>query len=213
MTHVRPSSSAVDIANQALVLLGAKAITSFTDGDTNADTMARLYEQTKHELFRAYPWNFATKRARLAKLSPDPITTDFKFQYALPDDYIRVLRLWSPSAGSGVIQGSDAGYGRYRSSNYDIHYSVEGKSVLTDVDPCYVIYIADVDESQFMFQFTDAFIHRLAAKAAYGITGSNTRVNTLREDAAASLDEARTTDALEGSTEPLQSTRFTEVRL
>lgn len=213
MTHVRPSSSAVDIANQALVLLGAKAITSFGDNDTNADTMARLYEQTKHELFRAYPWNFATRRARLAQIAQAPITTDYKFQYALPEDQIRLLRLWSPQTGSGVIQGSDAGYGRYRSSNYDIHFSVEGLNVLTDVNPCYAIYIADVDESQFMFQFTDALIHRLAAKACYAITGSNTRVNTLREDAAGALSEARTTDALEGSTEPLQATRFTEVRI
>jgi len=57
-----------DIANLALLHLGDKgSITTLaTDTTPEARKLRALYEVRRDSLLRSYPWNFATKRARLA---------------------------------------------------------------------------------------------------------------------------------------------------
>ena len=49
--------SKVDLANEALLLLGANTITSFTDNDSNAVLVNRFYTSERDALLRSHRWN------------------------------------------------------------------------------------------------------------------------------------------------------------
>jgi hypothetical protein len=65
----------LDVANRALVRLGAKVITSLSEDTDRARVCLAEIAEARKEVLRAYPWNCARKRARLngypqAQLTP-----------------------------------------------------------------------------------------------------------------------------------------------
>ena len=79
----------IDICSQALVLIGEKPITSFTDGTTPAIASENLYEATVQDLLGNYPWRFATAQAQLTRLANAP-ATEWDAAYQLPNDLLSV---------------------------------------------------------------------------------------------------------------------------
>ena len=61
-------SSQVDIANQALIQLGALPIVSFMDESVEAQAVRVVYDPAKQQILRSYDWNCAAKSASLANL-------------------------------------------------------------------------------------------------------------------------------------------------
>ena len=57
--------TSVQIASQALKLLGDSAITSFTDPGNGAKVMNEIYEQTFQAVLTENYWRFAMKKATL----------------------------------------------------------------------------------------------------------------------------------------------------
>lgn len=55
----------LDVANRALVRLGAKKIGSLTETTDSAVACVTEADECRKETLRAFPWNFARKRARL----------------------------------------------------------------------------------------------------------------------------------------------------
>lgn len=200
-------TSSIELANQALTLLGATRIVAFDDGSNSASVMATLYDQVKRSTLRAYPWNCATRRATLAQHAEAPLTQEFKFSYAAPDKFLRILNIWS--SGSS---GSHYSFSGRKTGDDDWKWSLEGKNVLTDANPAIAIYLEDIDEGQLDPHVADAIMHELAARAAYGITGSNTVEGAKAQLAANKLEAAKTADALEKTTKPLVAKRFQNVR-
>ena len=214
MSHIRQGNSAIDIANQALSLLGADRIQSFEDGDVNADVMATFYEQTKHSLLRSYPWNCAERVVRLQELDEEMLTSEYQHVYQLPLDNLRLLKIWSTGGPAGFgVSTYNIGYGRYPSDDSDYKFAVRGKTVYTNSKPAIAVYVADLNEGDMDSQMVQTLVYQLAVQACYGITQSNAREKMLSERAAGMLGEARTTDALEGTTKSLSASRFTQVRL
>ena len=82
--------SNLEIANQALLKLGADPIEDFADGSTQAKVMAGIYEQTKQTLLSSYPWNCATRRADLTESTDSPIS-GYEKQFIVPDNMLRLL--------------------------------------------------------------------------------------------------------------------------
>ena len=81
--------SNIDICNQALILIGANTIASFTDNTTESQVSNQLYESTlKGHLTRAR-WRFASKQAVLSKSTVDPLYR-FESSYAIPADAILI---------------------------------------------------------------------------------------------------------------------------
>ena len=79
----------IDICNQALILVGANTIASFTDNTTESQVANQLYESTlKGHLTRAR-WRFASKQAVLSKSTVDPLDR-FESSYAIPADAILI---------------------------------------------------------------------------------------------------------------------------
>ena len=72
--------SETDVANVALRLVGGTRITSFTQATPNANAINDIYSEIRDTLLE-YPWNFATQRVELAKLTATP---SFKFDTLMP---------------------------------------------------------------------------------------------------------------------------------
>lgn len=84
--------SAVSICSDALILLGAKPISSFNDGTDESNTCDRLYPNVRDMTLSMYPWSFAYKKQKLARLITTP-TNEWEYEYQLPGD-----RLGNPRA-------------------------------------------------------------------------------------------------------------------
>lgn len=96
--------ASVDIINLALRKIGASDALSSAqlsaDSVPNAKVANDLYSTVLDDLLRAYPWNFATKRAKLAPSATEP-AFEFKYQYRLPSDFLRIISVSGNSANSG----------------------------------------------------------------------------------------------------------------
>ena len=79
-------SAPVDIANQALMMLGASPIVSFDDGTVEANSMQVAYRPAKEQVLRSYPWRCASKSATLAQLADKPVDPRWEFAFSLPED-------------------------------------------------------------------------------------------------------------------------------
>jgi len=77
----------ISICSDALIMLGAKAITSFNDGTDESSTCDRLYGDIRDSTLATYPWTFSFKKIQLAQLLTNP-TSVWKYQYQLPGDKI-----------------------------------------------------------------------------------------------------------------------------
>jgi hypothetical protein len=74
----------VTITNQALILLGADTISSFSDTTNDASTVANnIYETIKRKTLSLYPWSFAIVKEQLARSSQTPVN-EWTYQYDLP---------------------------------------------------------------------------------------------------------------------------------
>jgi hypothetical protein len=62
----------VSICSDALMLLGAKAITSFNDGTDEVSVCDRLYPDIRDSALVMYPWTFGMKKVQLAQLITTP---------------------------------------------------------------------------------------------------------------------------------------------
>ena len=68
------ASNDYDIANLALVRLGAKRITSLSDGSRNANEINAVYEFLRQEVLRSYPWNWATEVINFKQVVANTLT-------------------------------------------------------------------------------------------------------------------------------------------
>lgn len=189
-------SSAVDIANQALLMLGSLPIISFDDETVEASACKTLYPTAKKQILRSYPWRCATKYSRLAKLAEVPIDPNWKYAFAIPDDSLRILKITET--------------GQYGTS--DLKWTVEGKKVLTQVDNVAAQHIFEVSEPRMDVHVEMALVARMAVDLAYTLTASNSREAQMASLYEQKLNEARVTDRQEASHEKFKITTLDRVR-
>ena len=193
-------ASKVEICNSALNMLGANNITDLTEDSKNARLLNQRYEPIRDAVFRTHAWNCLIKRIQLAADTDTP-THEYTYQYTLPADCLRVLRIGGHHDGSS----SDLDNGQ--------QFKIEGRKVLTDETTVYLIYISkitDVNEYDTLLQETIAA--RLAAELCYAVTSSTSLSGSLKESYEEKLREARFTDATEGTADKLDSSTFINSR-
>lgn len=189
-------SSKVDIANQALSLLGSKPIISFDDRSTEANALNTIYEPTKRNVLRMHEWGCCTKTSTLALLADAPVDTYWHYAYALPENVIRILEVFTN------------GINRYNRNDWDI----EGQTIISRIPNAVARYTVEVSEPALDSHVEALLVARLAFDLAYPLTSSNTREQNLGAMFQAKLDEARTTDNLEGSHTVFRIDRLALVR-
>lgn len=174
--------SKVDIANRAIRKVGGTRITSFTDGSPNANSIEDIYDELVDDLLR-YPWNFASKRVKLAQVATAP-AFGFDHAYALPADWILTVSAHGDNIGDATID--------YREEQQG------GQNVLvTSCDEVYLRYVFRVTDPNLMSgDFRAALASALARDLAIPIAGSNALKADLEAEAEKNLAKARSTDAL-----------------
>ncbi|WP_336983922.1 hypothetical protein [Cedecea sp. HN178] len=176
-------SSSVSICSNALLALGAHPINDFVENTEHARLCSNIYPTVRNNLLRAHPWNCAIKRVVLSPVSTSP-AFGFGFQFSLPGDLIRVLSV-----------------GEQRD---DIPYRIEGKRLLADMQSVQLRYVfRNEDESTWDAALVNVAEATMQAKLAYAVTGSASLRDSLAQEAAFLLRQAKSIDGQEEPPEEL----------
>lgn len=147
--------SALSICSDALLLLGAKPISSFTEGTDEASTCDSLYSGIRDQALSIYTWSFSFKKVQLARLTSTP-TNEYKYEYQLPSDRLSAPRAVYNSASVGA--------------NSITSYKIMGTKLLTNEEVIYVDYIYSVPESEMPVWFVQLLKYIMAWHLSVPIT-------------------------------------------
>ena len=96
-----------DIANLALIQAGYNTITNFDTDTSEIAKKVRLYYMHVYELLLCVaPWQFATKRAEMTRISLDPDDSPFNYEFQFPADTLYLWDIYSGKYGE-VFSGQD----------------------------------------------------------------------------------------------------------
>jgi len=187
-------ASPVSICSQALILLGAQTISSFTDGTDRALIAANLYPDERKAMMRSHPWNCCVQRAQLAPEAAAP-AFGYPAQFVLPAECLRLLDIggecWAP-----------------------VDYQLEaGRRVLTDGTILNVRYIADTPEAQWDDLLVGLMKLRMKAAMAYAITKSSTVADAAMAEFQAAFRIAKAIDGQENPPEQITDSPLLSARL
>lgn len=147
--------SGLSICSDALLMLGAKPISSFTEGTDEASVCDRLYPDIRDQTLMVYPWSFSFKKVQLARLVTTP-TNEFKYEYQMPAD-----RLGAPRA---VYASNAVG------ANITFDYRIMGSKLLSNEEQIYVDYQYYVPETEMPVWFVQLLKYMVAWHVALPIT-------------------------------------------
>jgi hypothetical protein len=152
--------TAVSICSDALILLGAKPISSFNDGTDEANTADRLYSDVRDTTLSMYPWSFAYKKVKLARLITTPVS-EWQYEYQLPGD-----RLGNPRA---LFETNNA-YARPVKE-----WEIQGDKLLANYDTVYIDYPYQTPEFAMPQYFIQLLKYMMAWHLAYPVTEQETK--------------------------------------
>lgn len=173
--------SDVEIANDALVRLGAEKINSLSEDSENARKVSGIWKISRDKVLVAHPWGFATYRKALEKLSATP-AYDLSVYFQYPSNCLRIYEVWPK-------------YANWKRE--------EGSMIASDTDPLYCRYIKRVEDvALWSMGFVTAFTGRLASDLAYPITNSRALATDLKtEYLSVDLPDGKAIDSQEGTEE------------
>ncbi|MGK4422895.1 hypothetical protein ACSMDK_11705 [Yersinia enterocolitica] len=171
-------ASDISICSNALLMLGAHPINSFTENTDHARLCSNIYASVRDDLLRKHPWNCAVSRVSLAPSASLPVF-GYANQFPIPSDCLRIL-----SVGA---------------EGYEIPYQVEGKNILANTTVVALRYIKRTDEASLDPALAHVAEMAMAAKLAYAVTGSASLRDSMAQEAAYALRQAK---AIDGQEEP-----------
>jgi hypothetical protein len=145
----------VSICSDALLLIGAKAISSFNDGTDESSVCDRLYPDIRDSTLVMYPWSFSMKKVQLAQLITTP-TTVWRYEYQLPGDKLSNPRAVYNSANPGSPVQKD--------------WEIQGDKLLTNLTSVFIDYQFSVPEYAMPQYFVQLMKYMVAWHIAETIT-------------------------------------------
>jgi hypothetical protein len=145
----------VSICSDALILLGAKAISSFNDGTDESSVCDRLYPDVRDMTLSMYRWSFSMKKIGLAQLITAP-GSYWRYAYQLPGD-----RLGNPNA---LYESAAVG------SPIRKDWEIQGDQVLTNLQSVFIDYQYSVPEFAMPQYFVQLLKYQMAWHIAEAIT-------------------------------------------
>ncbi|HAI44822.1 MAG TPA: hypothetical protein DCM40_45410, partial [Maribacter sp.] len=147
----------VSICSQALLLLGANEITSFSDGTAPSAICNKLYPRVKSQTLGMYPWSFTLKKTQLGQLTSTP-TNVYSKEYQLPTDmFLGVPRAVYASLSTGNLPKIT-------------DYEIQGDKLLTNETTIVIDYQQLVAESAMPSYFVQMMIYQMAWHLAEPVT-------------------------------------------
>lgn len=147
--------TSVSICSDALILLGAKPISSFNDGTDEANTADRLYPNVRDSALMMQPWSFAYKKLKLARLLTAPVN-EWRYKYQMPGD-----ALGNPRA----VFNSNSTYARPVKE-----WEIQGTELMTNEEEVYIDYPYRTPEYAMPSYFVQFLKYMMAWHLAYPIT-------------------------------------------
>jgi len=182
----------VSICNSALRRIGQAPILSFDDLTETGRLCALFFPVERDFILRNYPWNFANKRAILARSATNPVW-GFAYAYPLPSDFLRLVK----------TDGEP----------YD-DYKVEGRSIVTDDEVVKIKYTARIeDAAQFDADFAEMLAVRMSAVLAYPLTENNTLTQNMWALYEAYEMDAYSADGQEGTPDAIEDRSLLDIRV
>ena len=173
--------SNVTICNQALNLLGADVISSFSDTTNDAATVCNnIYDTVKKQTLSLYPWSFALTKVQLARSSTTPIN-EWSYQYDLPSTAVSgtPLQVYNSSATRVLpIQ------------NYELLYTASGPTIATNESSIYIDYVTSgISEGLMPSYFVQLLVYMMAWHLAEPVTDQTTKADYWRTVALGGMAE------------------------
>lgn len=181
-------SSETDVINLAAQLVGVTPIISPGDGSITANVTDDIYTELRDQLLAGHPWNFATKRIKLAESSTTP-TFEFDHAYVLPSDWLRTVSVHDNDAGHGTVL-------------YRMEQLSDQLVLLSSSDQIWLRYIARITDPNLMTaDFRRVLATSLARDMAVKLVSSNSLQQALSMQAKSILAQARSNDGMNSSPE------------
>lgn len=179
--------SAVSIASNALLLLGAQPISSFNDGSTPSTIAANLYETSYLSLLTNHIWRFATKKAQLARLVETPID-GYSYAYQIPSDSIKITSCTS------------------------LNYQIFEDQLHTNDSEVFIDYTHRVDENKLPPYFKKLLEFFLASQFAVSVTGDIDKGNYFSRMYMTELKRVKYTDSTQSPPDEFVESPYLLVR-
>jgi hypothetical protein len=189
-------TSQLDVINMALDYLDEEYAIEDTDDRPSVQLMLRNFDQTARACLRQHPWNFALTGAKV--VTPTTRTFGWKYEYALPDDCVRLLSVRTDDQ----INAQPIPYENLR------------RKILTnEPTQIYIRYVSYVEWAEMTDPlFNDYLALSLALRCAHAITHKQSYVERLAGMRKDVFDEAKRIDSLEGTSEDAQADYWDDAR-
>lgn len=189
------SRSKIDVANEALGMVGADRIAAFDDGSAEGEQVSAHYETLVGKALLTpggapFRWSFATRQEPLTLLS-DPPEARWTHAYQMPVDCLRL---------HAVTQ-----------HRWPIEFATHGDRILTDTaGPLVADYTVRAAEEEWPLDFLAAVVGELAARLAMSLNENA----DLAANIARGIDwrGVRAGDSQARSSRRLRATRLTSAR-
>jgi hypothetical protein len=165
----------VSICSQALLLLGANQITSFSDGSAPSSVCSVLYPRIKSQTLGMYHWSFTLTKTTLSRLVTPP-TNVYSYAYQLPSDmFLGVPRVVYASTSLSAPNVTD--------------YQIQGDQLFTNEETVVVDYQKLITEAAMPSYFVQLLIYQMAWHLAEPITDQITKADYWRAVALGTASE------------------------
>ena len=164
----------ITICSDALLMLGAKAISSFNDGTDESSVCDRLYPDIRDSTLMMYPWSFSMKKIALARLITAPGSV-WKYAYQLPGDRLGSPRAVYDTAAVGATPRKE--------------WEIQGDQLLTNLETVYIDYQYSTPEYAMPQYFVQLLKYQVAWHIAEPITEQAEKAGFWRRMALGEVNE------------------------
>ncbi len=187
------AASPIEIVNIGLLAIGEDTIVSFDDPTNRARLASLQYPIQRKQLLRSYRWSFATKRAVLAPEEDAPLF-GYTYKFLRPTDCLRMI---------GVFDGNSSD-SRINYTGSDSPFKTQGRYILSEDNPLYLIYNGDVENTGDMDDlFAAALSYSLAMALAIALTNDATHYRVAKDLFTDTVRMAKAMSAIENTPETI----------
>lgn len=152
----------LSICSDALIMLGASPLSSFSDGSDEAQVADRLYDDIRDTLLMSYPYSWSLKKVSLGRLADAPVN-EWRYKFALPGDILGNPKAVFYSSAVGAITARD--------------FELFSGGLYSNYEQIWIDYQFRPEPAAFPPYFANLLKHALASAFAEPVTDQITKGN------------------------------------
>lgn len=197
----------ISICSQALILLGADPIASFTEEADAAKVCANRYPSLRERLISGHPWRCMMTKKELTRDATPPIG-EWRYSYIIPGEAVD---------GGAHALFSSPGVDELPAKSYEVF----GKRIFTNYSRVLVDFVVVKPENEWPAWFADLMMYCLMADIGFAITDQQSTADRWAQQAYGTPSEGgkggfyghcTTIDAQGQPNEQVQNDQFVNAR-